>query len=209
MDVDVYKESIGNNYDSKRTENIFKIREMKNKQRTLHDEVRVVYRACRRIYGVEKTQDECLRIFKIVFPEIYRLQESENERETLNENIRPALTAIIKSWQPQKKLKALCDKMDNYIGIPFDYDRLELISLLEDITPVAMKIRKLTPAECFRLMDVDDEDIKKIQDSGLSKSSQYKLAGNSIVVSVLYHCFRKLLIEPEPDYQPGEQLKLF
>ena len=61
------------------------------------------------------------------------------------------------------------------------------------------RIRKLTPRECFRLMDVDDEDIDRIQATGLSNSAQYKLAGNSIVVNVLFHLFRKLLIEPGPE----------
>lgn len=68
------------------------------------------------------------------------------------------------------------------------------------------EIRKLTPRECFRLMDVDDSDIDKIQASGISKSAQYKLAGNSIVVNVLYHIFRKLFIEKENENQ---QLSLF
>ena len=68
------------------------------------------------------------------------------------------------------------------------------------------KIRKLTPRECFRLMDVDEDRIDQIQATGLSKSSQYKLAGNSICVNVLYHLFRKLLIERENDSQ---QLTLF
>lgn len=44
-------------------------------------------------------------------------------------------------------------------------------------------IRKLTPKECFRLMGVSDEDINKMQSSGISNSQQYKLAGNSIVVN--------------------------
>ena len=48
------------------------------------------------------------------------------------------------------------------------------------------RIRKLTPRECFRLMDVDDADIDKIQGAGICNSQQYKLAGNSIVVNVLY-----------------------
>ncbi len=56
-------------------------------------------------------------------------------------------------------------------------------------------IRKLTPKECFRLMDVDDEQIAKLQDGTISNSAQYKLAGNSIVVNCLYHIFRKLLVE--------------
>ena len=179
------------------------------KERTFHQQVRVIYRACRKIYGKEKTQDECLRVFKVVFPELYRLKESENERETLNENIRPALQAIMKSWHPTGKLRELCDRIDSLIGFPFDYERSELITLLEDITPVAMRIRKLTPRECFRLMGVDEKDIDTIQKSGISKSAQYKLAGNSIVVDVLYYIFKKLLIETGPEHKAGEQLTLF
>lgn len=57
------------------------------------------------------------------------------------------------------------------------------------------RIRKLTPRECFRLMDVDDKDIDKIQAAGIPKTQQYKLAGNSIVVSCLYHLFRKMFVE--------------
>jgi len=68
------------------------------------------------------------------------------------------------------------------------------------------RIRKLTPKECFRLMGVDDADIEKMQASGLSNSAQYKLAGNSIVVDVLYHLFRKMFIEQENESQ---QLTLF
>lgn len=70
------------------------------------------------------------------------------------------------------------------------------------------RIRKLTPKECFRLMGVDDADIGKIQASGLSNSAQYKLAGNSIVVDVLYNLFRTLLIK-EDEKTEGEQLTLF
>lgn len=72
------------------------------------------------------------------------------------------------------------------------------------------RIRKLTPRECFRLMGVDDTDIDKIQSTGLSKSSQYKLAGNSIVVDNLYHLFRKMFIDKEPDKSDKpQQLSLF
>lgn len=70
-------------------------------------------------------------------------------------------------------------------------------------------IRKLTETECFRLMNVDDHDIKKIKDSGISRSQMYKLAGNSIVISVLVEIFRKLLINTEKEYTSGEQMTLF
>lgn len=59
------------------------------------------------------------------------------------------------------------------------------------------RIRKLTPRECFRLMGVDDKDIDTIQQSGVSNSQQYKMAGNSIVVDVLYHIFRKAFVQKE------------
>ena len=68
------------------------------------------------------------------------------------------------------------------------------------------RIRKLTPKECFRLMGVSERDIEKIQNSGVSQSQQYKMAGNSIVVDVLEHIFRKMFVEPE---QESKQLSLF
>ena len=68
------------------------------------------------------------------------------------------------------------------------------------------RIRKLTPTECFRLMDVGDEDIEKMKQAGIAKTNLYKLAGNSIVVSCMFHLFRKLFIEKGNENQ---QLELF
>lgn len=51
------------------------------------------------------------------------------------------------------------------------------------------RVRKITPKECFRLMDFDDEDIDKCRDVGMSDSQLYKQAGNSIVVAVLEAIF--------------------
>ena len=68
------------------------------------------------------------------------------------------------------------------------------------------RIRKLTPTECFRLMDVEDEDIEKMNQAGIAKTNLYKLAGNSIVVSCMFHLFRKLFIEKGNENQ---QLELF
>ena len=56
------------------------------------------------------------------------------------------------------------------------------------------RIRKLTPRECFRLMGVSDADVDKIQAARISKSQQYKMAGNSIVVNCLAAIFRQLFI---------------
>jgi DNA (cytosine-5)-methyltransferase 1 len=68
------------------------------------------------------------------------------------------------------------------------------------------RIRKLTPKECFRLMGVSETDIEKIQNCGVSQSQQYKMAGNSIVVDVLEHIFRKLFVDTG---QESQQLLLF
>ena len=68
-------------------------------------------------------------------------------------------------------------------------------------------IRKLTERECFRLMGVDDEDIDKIQSAGISKTQQYKMSGNSIVVDVFAAIFDRLLINKTPE--AFTQLELF
>lgn len=60
---------------------------------------------------------------------------------------------------------------------------------------LAYRIRKLTPRECFRLMDVSEEYIDRIQESGISNTQQYRMAGNSIVVACLYYIFRNLFID--------------
>ena len=54
-----------------------------------------------------------------------------------------------------------------------------------------LKIRKLTPKECFRLMGVKDQDIDKLKN--YSDTTLYHLAGDSIVVNVLMAIFKEML----------------
>ena len=56
-----------------------------------------------------------------------------------------------------------------------------------------LKIRKLTPLECWRLMGFDDEDFYKAKNVGISDTQLYRQAGNSIVVNVLEEIFKTLL----------------
>ncbi len=56
-----------------------------------------------------------------------------------------------------------------------------------------LRIRKLTPKECWRLMGFDDEDVDKAA-MVCSNSQLYKQAGNSIVVNVLMAIFKELLV---------------
>ena len=87
-------------------------------------------------------------------------------------------------------------------------------------------VRKITPREALRLMDVNDSDIDKMmkatetvtlksgtvkEKKAISKTALYKLAGNSIVVSCLYHIFRTMFIpdQPENNNSHPKQLTLF
>lgn len=55
-----------------------------------------------------------------------------------------------------------------------------------------LRIRKLTPKECWRLMGFDDEDFEKASQVN-SNTQLYKQAGNSIVVNVLEAIFKELI----------------
>lgn len=55
-----------------------------------------------------------------------------------------------------------------------------------------LRIRKLTPKECFRLMGVKEEDFDKVAQNQ-SNASLYHLAGDSIVVNVLMAIFKQML----------------
>ena len=55
-----------------------------------------------------------------------------------------------------------------------------------------LRIRKLTPKECWRLMGFSDEDFEKAKQVN-SDSQLYKQAGNSIVVNVLEAIFKEML----------------
>ncbi len=54
-----------------------------------------------------------------------------------------------------------------------------------------LRIRKLTPKECWRLMGFDDADFEKAEAVN-SNSQLYKQAGNSIVVDVIVKIYEKL-----------------
>lgn len=62
--------------------------------------------------------------------------------------------------------------------------------VLEDESP--LRIRRLTPKECWRLMGFDDEDFEKAKKVN-SNTQLYKQAGNSICVPVLENILKNLL----------------
>lgn len=67
--------------------------------------------------------------------------------------------------------------------------RLVNASVLKETKSV--RVRKLTPKECWRLMGFNDEDFYKAEKVN-SNTQLYKQAGNSIVVDVLYYIYVEL-----------------
>ena len=57
---------------------------------------------------------------------------------------------------------------------------------------IQYRIRKLTPRECWRLMDFSDEDFEKAEEVN-SNTQLYKQAGNSIVKNVLIAIFGQMI----------------
>lgn len=75
------------------------------------------------------------------------------------------------------------------------YDDKMAISITTAFNPYYynnLRIRKLTPRECFRLMGVKDEDFDKCA-KNQSNASLYHLAGDSIVVNILMSIFKEMI----------------
>lgn len=63
-----------------------------------------------------------------------------------------------------------------------------------------LRIRKLTPRECWRLMGFDDDDLNKAEKVN-SNTQLYKQAGNSIVVDILQKIFINLFNQNTKKYE--------
>lgn len=73
----------------------------------------------------------------------------------------------------------------------FCVDTSQTGGIKETYSDGSLRIRKLTPKECWRLMGFDDSDFEKAEQVN-SNSQLYKQAGNSIVVDVLCAIFEKM-----------------
>ena len=83
-------------------------------------------------------------------------------------------------------------------------DDLALTIPTKDQTKVALsgggsklRMRKLTPKECIRLMGFTDKDYEAVRSIGMTDSAIYHMAGDSIVVTVLISIFSQLMYEDD------------
>jgi DNA (cytosine-5)-methyltransferase 1 len=71
---------------------------------------------------------------------------------------------------------------------------LYAVPVLQERTGVVegVRIRRLTPLECFRLQGFPDEFFRRAKAAGVSDSQLYKQAGNAITVNVVYEIAKRL-----------------
>lgn len=65
--------------------------------------------------------------------------------------------------------------------------------MIKDESMENLRIRKLTPKECWRLMGFKDEEFERAESAGISNTQLYRQAGNSIVVDTLVNGVFKYL----------------
>ncbi len=70
-----------------------------------------------------------------------------------------------------------------------------------------LRIRKLTPKECWKLMGFNEEEFEKAARIN-SNAQLYKQAGNSIVVNVLQAIFKNLLMKEGKIMEKKEEVKI-
>ena len=106
------------------------------------------------------------------------------------------VTAII---DKPKVLGGIGEKKSNNGTQWYQHDRIYddnvAITITTECNPYYkndLRIRKLTPRECFRLMGVRDDDFNKVV-KNQSDNSLYHLAGDSIVVNVLMAIFKEMI----------------
>lgn len=136
------------------------------------------------------------------------VRTSEETEFHIPQDVIDGIKKLRNLWQPTGEFASVFDKTINMMEMPMSWKKEKLIEFYEDILPVVMRIRKLTPYETGMLMDLRREEVQKMYDAGLSNSAIYKLHGNSITCNTLYYIFKKLFIDTTPEAQQGQPVQL-
>lgn len=146
-------------------------------------------------YGVPQNRE---RVFIVsIRKDIDNLQFGFPAPKVLDRNLEDFLEKNVSSYydvtQPsmikklkQGKLKVIKDLCNTITTKQIRYPNSGVIDKGDG------KYRYLTEKECFRLMGFDGEDCDLLKRNGISMTQIYKLAGNSIVVSVLEELFKSI-----------------
>lgn len=119
------------------------------------------------------------------------LEISTSVKPSVAKNIARESEQILCSDQDFYTCKADSGYQDNKVGLKVSPTLRANNSHTLALTP-KLRVRKLTPKECWRLMGFADEDFEKASKVN-SNTQLYKQAGNSIVVNVLEGILGNLL----------------
>ena len=136
---------------------------------------------------LEQTVDEKYFLTNDLISKIvkWKAQQKPFKRVLGKKSISPTLTAR-GAGEFHSGMILYSDTLENTTNLHDDY--LQNSEKIKNI-----RIRRLTPKECYRLMGFADEDFEKAKSVNTSDTQLYKQAGNSIVVNVLEELFCKLL----------------
>lgn len=143
----------------------------------------------------------------------HKAGDGQATRERRETDICPALQATVgQSQQSFLKIKVATKKgyeeakEGDYVNITFPNSKTKRGRVGDGVAHTLtcgdgnavvtqnVRIRKLTPRECLRLMGWKDEQIDRIQTAKISGTQQYRQAGNGIVVQVLEEIFKALFL---------------
>ena len=137
------------------------------------------------------TRCDCLGV---VVKEPSELQKEVCDKALENEMVKPY--DIISNARLEEmrdgKLKTQ-NSADNQVANTLTTNVENMGVCVPNMEPQSLRIRKLTPRECWRLMGFHTEDVIKAE-KVCSNSQLYKQAGNSIVVNVLMAIFKELFV---------------
>lgn len=138
-------------------------------------------------YGIPQNRNRCFMVsvlgqYHYTFPKKQKLklklkdmlEDKVDEKYYLSDE-------VIKNFVINNKKNELAGNGFRFEPFERERERVEQV-----------RIRKLTPKECWRLMGFSDEDFDKAKEVN-SDSQLYKQAGNSIVVQVLENIFKEML----------------
>lgn len=168
-------------------------------------------------YGVPQNRERCFMVsyldrgLKFAFPESKPLEKVA--KDCLEKNVKT--TYFIKPDKQKEILEQIKNKEDiktqALIDLTTNEPQINIIANCITAHPNSIKthvkegngvvkkeehnyrVRKLTPLECLRFMDIDDSDALKML-SVNSEAQIYKQAGNSIVVAVLAEIFKNIYL---------------
>ena len=116
-----------------------------------------------------------------------------------------AASLISTDYKEPPQISVICQRKGGKKGRVVDRDGIgytltateykDPLKIAEPGNTRTVRIRKLTPRECWRLMGFLDEEFNRVH--GISNSQLYKQAGNSIVVNVLSALLSQLFNKTE------------